>query len=314
PETQISPPDSGLHWDVNIVVDNNGRPHIVWDEAWYSEYVYYATKTDTGWSITHVNNPSSVRAGPWCCPSIDIDDSGYIYIVWTGVKQGDSDRDVFLVKGDGRIWNEPIQINQDDNYNEYYAFVAAKSSNDIWVSWTKEFSFWVTHVYVSHFDGMGWSQEERLDTSPPSCNGVGIIKLDARDLPWVVWEGIDTSSTFAGSEIYYNRYLSSGIIEEGGRKNRDSHSVLYVRPNPISDRATISYTLTKPSFVKLEIFDVQGRKVSTLIESFKQAGNYRMLWDTSLKNQKGCLSAKIFFCRFQAEGKIKTLKVVFKKR
>ena len=38
-------------------------------------------------------------------------------------------------------------------------------------------------------------------------------------------------------------------------------------PNPFSDSTVISFTLKENSSVKLEVFDSQGKKVSTIINS-----------------------------------------------
>lgn len=50
-------------------------------------------------------------------------------------------------------------------------------------------------------------------------------------------------------------------------------------PNPFNVVTTFSYSLETPSFVRLEIFDIMGRKVETLVDAFFAEGDYRMHWD-----------------------------------
>jgi hypothetical protein len=52
-------------------------------------------------------------------------------------------------------------------------------------------------------------------------------------------------------------------------------------PNPFNPVTTIQYSLKSPSSVTLEIFDVLGRKVSTLVHEQKPAGMYTVRWDAS---------------------------------
>lgn len=45
-------------------------------------------------------------------------------------------------------------------------------------------------------------------------------------------------------------------------------------PNPFNPTTTISYQLPKPGYVKLEIYDMLGRKIETLVNGSKEAGFY----------------------------------------
>jgi hypothetical protein len=52
-------------------------------------------------------------------------------------------------------------------------------------------------------------------------------------------------------------------------------------PNPFNPVTTIQYSLKSPSSVVLEIFDVLGRKVATLLNTQKPAGMHTIRWDAS---------------------------------
>ncbi len=52
-------------------------------------------------------------------------------------------------------------------------------------------------------------------------------------------------------------------------------------PNPFNPSTTISYQLPKNGFVTLKIYDVLGREVSTLVNEYKSAGNYKLNFDAS---------------------------------
>lgn len=45
-------------------------------------------------------------------------------------------------------------------------------------------------------------------------------------------------------------------------------------PNPFNSITTISFTLTRPDYIKLELFDVLGRKIQTIFEGFIKEGKY----------------------------------------
>ncbi len=52
-------------------------------------------------------------------------------------------------------------------------------------------------------------------------------------------------------------------------------------PNPFNPTTTIKYSLIKPSFVKLDIYNLVGRKVKTLINSYQSAGEHFIVWSAT---------------------------------
>jgi len=49
-------------------------------------------------------------------------------------------------------------------------------------------------------------------------------------------------------------------------------------PNPFNSRTTISYTLDQPAYVRLDIYSIQGRLVSTVIEEAQAPGRHLAYW------------------------------------
>jgi len=65
-------------------------------------------------------------------------------------------------------------------------------------------------------------------------------------------------------------------------------------PNPFNSNTRISYKLTKTSFVKLSIFDINGRLIKTLFSERQDAGNYSINWNSNN------LSSGVYFYRIDA--------------
>ena len=53
---------------------------------------------------------------------------------------------------------------------------------------------------------------------------------------------------------------------------------LSIYPNPFNEANTISFTLTKPQKISIEVFNIKGQRVTTLIDSYIQAGNHNETW------------------------------------
>ena len=74
-------------------------------------------------------------------------------------------------------------------------------------------------------------------------------------------------------------------------------------PNPFTDRTRFSYNLTEAGAVSLEVFDMMGRKVSVLENSFKKVGIQQLALRT------GSLSAGTYLVRVQVGDKVATRRV-----
>jgi subtilisin family serine protease len=65
-------------------------------------------------------------------------------------------------------------------------------------------------------------------------------------------------------------------------------------PNPFNSNAVIRYSLPKPSFVTLDIYDILGQRVSTLVSSFQDAGAHEVFWNA------GTMSSGPYYYRIKA--------------
>ena len=52
-------------------------------------------------------------------------------------------------------------------------------------------------------------------------------------------------------------------------------------PNPFNISTSISYVLPEDSFVKLNVYDLLGREVRTLVNGIQMKGNNRIYWDAT---------------------------------
>jgi flagellar hook assembly protein FlgD len=70
-------------------------------------------------------------------------------------------------------------------------------------------------------------------------------------------------------------------------------------PNPFNPSTTISYEIPIKGIVKLQIFDLLGRLVATLVNSEQNAGPHQIVWQG--KSEGGTIvSSGLYFYRLQS--------------
>jgi hypothetical protein len=99
---------------------------------------------------------------------------------------------------------------------------------------------------------------------------------------------IGVSKEVSSTTTAYNSIASadfvggpSAVSETGALPNEFSLAQNY--PNPFNPTTTIQYNLPIESDVMLNVFDIQGRKIETLVDADQPAGPHSIIWNASDK-------------------------------
>lgn len=82
-------------------------------------------------------------------------------------------------------------------------------------------------------------------------------------------------------------------------------------PNPFNPQTTFRFVLPGSGNVQLEIFNLSGQRVATLLNEFRVAGEHRVLWTASADGQS--LPSGNYFARLTVAGQSLTRKVLLLK-
>ncbi|MDP8232276.1 MAG: T9SS type A sorting domain-containing protein [Candidatus Zophobacter franzmannii] len=83
-------------------------------------------------------------------------------------------------------------------------------------------------------------------------------------------------------------------------------------PNPFNPTTTISYNIANESDVKLEVYNIRGQKVTTVVNERMQPGYHSVIWDGKDKHNKQ-VSSGVYFYRLKADHKTLTKKMMLLK-
>ncbi|MFH1853565.1 MAG: T9SS type A sorting domain-containing protein, partial [Candidatus Neomarinimicrobiota bacterium] len=78
-------------------------------------------------------------------------------------------------------------------------------------------------------------------------------------------------------------------------------------PNPFNPAVTLSYDITSDNQTTLQVFNVRGQLVATLVDEYQPANSYSLSWQPNL------LSAGVYLVQLQNGGQVNVQKVVYVK-
>ncbi|TFG96930.1 MAG: T9SS type A sorting domain-containing protein, partial [Calditrichales bacterium] len=121
-----------------------------------------------------------------------------------------------------------------------------------------------------------------------------------------VW-GSDTAEPFS----YIVKEVTTGIVDKGQEAYKTPGQIhLYQNyPNPFNPQTTISYDLPEAMAVRLTLFDILGKEVATLVESYQGAGQHHVVWNGNDQWGKP-VSSGIYLYRLQAGNESQIAKLI----
>lgn len=117
--------------------------------------------------------------------------------------------------------------------------------------------------------------------------------------------GPNTELTLVSSE------LATDVREDGSSEVPSHYNLSNNYPNPFNPTTSIEFDLPRRSHVTIEIFNLLGQKVATLIDEEYPAGSHSVTWNG--RSSGSPVSTGIYLYRLKAGDFVQTKKMVFLK-
>ena len=114
-----------------------------------------------------------------------------------------------------------------------------------------------------------------IDTGTPDTTGLYLPPWDLLH-NYRVWDGDGNGVAIIDMGCYEFGAPSVGSNEEVIQLNEIN---LYNYPNPFNPETKIVFNLLEEGDVKLEIFNIKGQKVKTLMDCYTSPGEFELIWD-----------------------------------
>ncbi|HBF88468.1 MAG TPA: hypothetical protein DDX39_07495 [Bacteroidales bacterium] len=120
-------------------------------------------------------------------------------------------------------------------------------------------------------------------------NGIIISTTDG-GTNWTTASSVTTNELldvdFVSNNVAYAAGRSGTILkfsDNSGVENLNSKSIIATNnaPNPFNKSTVINYTLNKSQDIKIEVYNILGKKITTLFEGKKPIGEYQITFDAT---------------------------------
>lgn len=97
----------------------------------------------------------------------------------------------------------------------------------------------------------------------------------------VLLETNDPNLTPVLEDVTVNWDVVVGVVDESQSGRPSTFQLLANYPNPFNAETLIEYSLTEAAHVTIDIFDMLGRHLTTLVDANRPAGNNQVVWDAA---------------------------------
>lgn len=163
-------------------------------------------------------------------------------------------------------------------------------------------------LLIEGIDGqvmMGEELDNFLSASRGTEAGLRIVFAGAEAVPGPgellrIYPGVGPDKASLIRALFNNGGLEGQVSDLIGASSQPVSFALHANvPNPFNPETSIRFELAQASAVRLEVFDVVGQKVRTLVSAHRPAGTHRVVWDG--RDESGAsVSSGLYVYRLQA--------------
>jgi hypothetical protein len=143
-------------------------------------------------------------------------------------------------------------------------------------------------------------------TPQPLGAGESAVRTVGLPIPQQAQEGLQKAlvsvsmdgETVVAQEVLVN--LINGDEPPGPPSASAEKTVLKNYPNPFNASTSINFNLSEDGKVKLEVFNILGQKVRTLVDQNMNAGTHQVVWDGTDQSGKS-VGSGVYFYRLNAD-------------
>lgn len=281
----IQTPDDGYFVLCNTIYGINNRMTLIRTD----------TNGDTLWSRRYLSINTSGES------IIPTSDGGYMILANTLAFGDEFDIQILKIDANGdSLWTQVIGgLDIDMGYS------IRQTDDDGYVICGITGPYFDEDIYVVKTDVNGDTLWSSTFAGASYGNDLGTCARPTPDGGIILTGSLSTADSM--QDICLIRFESEQVDIETGVPQVPTVYLSPNYPNPFNASTTIEFSIGRPEFVSLNIYDLLGRRIQTLVEGFLEEGNYAVTFDAT------GLSSGIYLYKLRAGEAAETKRMVLLK-
>ena len=289
-----------------VCCDNNNNVHIIW-QRWTgsSNLLAYMKLRPDGTIAINESHLTQSNNQVWS-PRMSVDEENNIHIVWA--KSSQQVTSAYYTKIDGNLDANGQSLSDDEltiiqeqpflsNESIRYPKCAVDEYENVHTIFERS-EYGCNHPKAVYYKKMNYIPLLRIECPDDSLIFVKMTGSGTN------WEGTFTppepgiyNVRVSGSDIDGNTGVDFYQLEHTNTDIRDNELLsdnsefLMNYPNPFYNETQITFYIINAGNISLEIYNIKGQLVETLITEYREAGKHSVVWDA-----KNISSGIYFYC------------------
>ena len=293
-----------------VGIDKNGNFVIVWQDERNGDADIYAQRysadgTPQGNNFQINDGGSSTWQGS---PAMTMDSVGNFIVVWASFAGGEN---IFArrFQADGTSLGPSFQVNDNNNSRTSSPSIAMDKNGNFIVTWV-DWRDGDENIYAQRFeaDGTPVGGNFRVNSNTNKAQFSPDVKLWKGQI-YNVWVSNHVGGT--GYDIWANVLdwnNPTTFLSQSDYTTVTKFQLFPNFPNPFNPSTTITFDLSKTQKVLLEIFDLSGRLIKTLVNEKESSGFHQVVWDGT-DNTGQPVASGIYLYRLKVANRSQTRKM-----
>lgn len=239
-------------------------------------------------------------------PSLTASYSGHLHLTWRDSRDGNNE--IYYKEYVPGVGWDPVDTRITVNsFSQLEPQADADPIDNVYLVWTDTRNGASNpDIYYAERKGGVWQPEVSLvgagtDTTN-SVQHLASITHDGTGRAYLTWSDERQPATFGKNrEAYYK--VGTGIVTSVETTEKPAMArLLRNYPNPFNPATTVAFTLDRDAQATLRVYDVRGRLVRRLLDSYVAAGRKSVSWDG--RDDAGRpVASGTYFLRLEAGGR-----------
>jgi uncharacterized delta-60 repeat protein len=274
--------DGPAHFDdrpTAIATDSMGNVFVTgWSMGLATDHDIVTIKYDSSgmqrWVATY-DGPASNRDD---ATSIAVDNAGSIYVAGTSYNADFTNPDYVLLKYDPQGNEEWVRrYDGPSSSDDILKKMILDTAGNIYLTGTSTGSNGISDIITLKYDSAGNLRWNARVHEPDYSNAAPADIAVDKDGN-VVLAGTSSGKTWSViTAIQYRQRTTDAVSDRMNVPSR--YSLFQNYPNPFNSSTLFTYSLAERSYVRLEIYDILGQRVTSLINTTQAPGKYQVSYD-----------------------------------